>query len=75
MSREREIGRFFAKTDNGKEYQIVEYQKYIDASTMDSPNEEIPGIKRMQTTDGLHVNYIDSETFKIVETNEIVRKV
>jgi hypothetical protein len=43
MSRTREIGRFFAKTDSGKEYEIIQYQDYIDASTMDNPNAEVPG--------------------------------
>lgn len=75
MSRYREIGRFFARTDSGKEYEVIQYQKYIDVSTGDSPGEEMPGLKSMETTDSLHVNYIDSETFKIVETNEISRKV
>ena len=29
----------------------------------------------MRTSDGLNVNYINPETLKIVETDEIIRKV
>ena len=75
MSSIREIGRFFAKTDSGKEYEVIQYQRYEDVTTMDSPEEEIPTTKFMKTTNDLDVHYIDSETFEIVQTNEIIRKV
>ena len=71
----KEIGRFIAKTDTGKEYEIIQFQEYKDVSSHDDPNAEIPGFKFMKTSEGLDVKYIDSETFKIVETDEIVRKV
>ena len=74
MKRIKETDRFLTKTDTGKEYVIIQYQEYIDASTARDPNAEIPGIKDLRTINGLHVNYIDSKTFKVVETNEIVRK-
>ena len=74
MSRIQEIERFSTRIDNGKEYIIIQYQEYIDASSFDNPNAEIEGLKSLRTDDGLHVNFIDSKTFKVVETNEIVRK-
>jgi len=69
MGREVEIGRFPVKTNDGKEYTIIRYQEYISSSSG-----EIPGMKRFRTSDGLDVTYIDSETFKIIVTNETVRK-
>ncbi len=75
MNRTAVINRFSARANNGKEYVIIEYQKYIDAGAGDHPNDEIPGVKDYRTTTGLQVVYIDSETFKILETDEIVRKV
>ncbi len=75
MKREIETDHFLVKTDSGKEYTIVQYQEYIDAGSFDDQHAEIPSLKSLFTTTGLHVNYIDSKTFKIVETNEIVRKV
>lgn len=71
----KEIGRFIAETDTGKEYEIIQYQEYIDASSHDNPNVKIPGLKSMRTANGFHVNFINPQTFKIVETNEIVKKV
>ncbi len=75
MGRIQESDRFLAKTDNGKEYIIIQYQEYIDVSSHDNPNDEIEGLKSLRTDDGLHVNVIDSKTFKVVETNELIRKV
>ena len=71
----KEIGRFIAKTDTGKEYEIIQFQEYIDVSSHDDPNAEVPGHKFLRTAEGLNINLIDSQTFKIVETNEIVKKV
>jgi len=75
VSREIEVGRFSVKTDKGKKYTIIQYQEYIQAPTYDNPNAEIQGLKRLVTTTGLSVNYIDSDTYKIVETNEVVHRV
>ena len=75
MPREAEIERFRAKTDTGKEYVIVMYQQFIDVSSHDFPRAEIPGLKRLITSDGLTVRYIDPTTFKIDLTGETVRKV
>lgn len=74
MNRERETDRFLVKTDDGKEYTIIQYQEYISTSSFDNPHGEVEGLKSLSTSTGLHVNYIDPKTFKIVETNEIVRK-
>lgn len=75
MGREIEIDRFLVKTDSGKEYVIVQYQEYISARSFNDPHGEVAGLKRLSTSTGLHVNYIDPQTFKVVETDEIVRKV
>ena len=74
MKREVEIARFRAKTEAGREYVIVQYQEYFSVPSFDDPD-ETPGRKWMTTSAGLPVNYIDPETFKIVQTDEIVRKI
>jgi hypothetical protein len=71
----REIRRFFAVADDGTEYVIVEHQEIIDAAHHGDKRAGLPGMKRLATLDGRAVNYIDSETFQIVETDEIVRKI
>ncbi|MGD0355008.1 MAG: hypothetical protein ABSB31_06165 [Dehalococcoidia bacterium] len=75
MPREVELDRFTAKTDEGKEYIIVEYQEYIPSRGYDDPSTETLGLKRWTTSEELHVHYIDPQTFKIFETGEIVRKI
>jgi len=75
MKREIEMDRFMVKTVNGKKYTIVQYQEFVSAGTMGDPHAEVAGLKSLFTSTGLHVNYIDPKTFKIVETDEIVWKV
>jgi hypothetical protein len=70
----REVERFIAKTDKGKEYTIIHYQEYLTANDFDG-EDEIEGLEGYTTSEGLFVNRIDSKTFQIVETNEVVRKV
>ena len=75
MTRNVEIRRFRAKSETGKEYIIIESQNFISARSFESPNGEVAGLKSLFTSMGLSVNYIDSETFQIVQTGEIIRKI
>jgi len=75
MKRMVEVERFHAKTDNGKDYIIVHYQEYISVASHDDPHGEIKGLKRLVTSEGDTVNYINPTTFKIVSTDEIVHKI
>ncbi len=74
IKRVAEKERFKVRTDTGKEYTVIIYQEYIDVSSLDNPHAEIEGFKELRTSSGLHLNFIDPKTFKVVETNEIVRK-
>jgi len=69
-----EIERFTAKTDEGKEYVIVLYQEYLHTEDFRG-SQDIEGQRQYLTSTGELVNRIDSKTFQIVKTNEIVRKV
>lgn len=75
IKREDIIGQFQAISDSGNKYTIIEFQKIIDAGSHDDINAEIKGMKRLATSDGQAVNFKDSNTFEIVETSEIVRKI
>lgn len=66
--------RFIARSDSGKEYIIVKHQEYIQIDCCNSP-QQLEGLFSYRTSNGDRVNCIDSETFQIVATNEIVRKV
>lgn len=71
----KEIDRFKAKSASGKEYLIIVTQKFIDASTADDPNAIIPGLKSAKTADGRFLNFIDENTFKLVDTGEILTRI
>lgn len=75
MPREVEIDRFTVKSDEGKEYTIIQYQEYIPSRESNDPAAEVAGLKRLATSEELHVHFIDPKTFKIFETGEIVRKI
>ena len=76
MNREIEIEKFKAKAEDGQEYTIVVFQQFISAAHLTDPQAEIPGSKRLVTSTGLIVTPgDDSESFKIIQTNQIVRKV
>ena len=62
FKREVEIGSFIVKTDSDKEYTMVEYAV-------------VTGMKRYAISTGLSANRIDDETFEIIQTGEVVRKV
>ena len=59
--------------DDGAAYTVYEYQEFIDASSMDGV-EWLPGLKRLELANGLHVNHIDDDTFKVVVTGIILRR-
>ena len=70
----KEIDRFVVRTDAGREYSVTVLQEYIDTSSFDGPS-QTEGLKSFRLTNGWAANYIDAETVKIVETDEIARKV
>ena len=72
MPREVEIDRFTVKSDEGKEYTIIEYQEYIQDRNSDA---ETKGLTRFTTLEELHVHVIDPDTYRIFESGEIVRKI
>ena len=72
---EKEINRFKAKSGKGKEYIIIQYQKYENTGTFDKPNDITATTTRFLTSNGEIVSQIDSETFQIFNTDGVVRKV
>lgn len=72
---EKEIRRFIAETDDGEKFTIIEYQNFTTHRPINGPSQTIPGLKRLTLLDGSHVNMIDEETFQIVQTDQIIRKI
>lgn len=65
---------FLCRADDGSEHTVIVTQKMIDASTMED-QEFVPGMKTLRTLFGQHCNFIDDNTFKIVETGQTIRKI
>ncbi len=68
---ESKINEFKARTKEGKEYTVCEYQELLGITPY---RKEILGSKRLATNKGLKVVEIDSYTFRIVDTGEIIQK-
>ena len=71
---EQEIDRFQCRSDNGEIFTVIKYQE-IERK----PNLEGGILRRklpvLRLEDGLHVTMLDAETFKILDTDEIIRKI
>jgi hypothetical protein len=71
----KEIGRHDCRGDSGRQYTVVEYQNYRRFQPLNGPAQDVPGTKELFLSDGRDVNFIDENTFQIVLTDEIVRKI
>jgi hypothetical protein len=76
MTRTR-VGEFKAKDDDGKIYTIVEYRTSQQSNEIRSDRMSQPPTigQEFETLEGGHVEQIDDNSFQIISTNKIVRKV
>lgn len=72
MTHER--NRFKVRDESGKPHEVIEYGSAIHASHL-SGQDELSGLSQFRTTDGLRVNIIDAQTFKVVSTNALLWKI
>lgn len=69
------IARHIAESDDGETFEVLEYQHYTQARPLSGSPTRLPTVREYFLSDGRDVNWVDSETFKIVETDQIIRKV
>jgi hypothetical protein len=69
-----ETRRFRARKDDGEVVTVIEFQEQISFRPLNGPPSSLPGAKVLTLPDGSHVNFIDENTFKIVQTGEVVRR-
>ena len=60
--------------DDGNNYEVEEWQEFIDAGHVQDPGARIPGIKELRLPDGRRVNFKEQSTFEIVDTGKIIRR-
>ncbi|HEX8400310.1 MAG TPA: hypothetical protein VF628_01250 [Allosphingosinicella sp.] len=63
------------RDDNGETTYLRVYQHVTPAGTFQDPHATIKGLKRIETEAGDAVNYINPETYKVVTTGNILRRV
>ncbi len=72
---EEEIRRFKAVDSEGNVYTVIEKQKFMQAAALDGKQSQAAGSRRLMLPDGEPVNFIDDDTFEIVRSDTIIRKV
>ena len=72
---QQETDRFECQDDNGNLHTVIEYTRYNVFNPIDGSSQEIEGSKSLNLSNGHSVNDIDGETFQVVETDLIIRKV
>jgi len=68
------INEFTAQSDSGKEYKVFYYKEQIDTGMMDNRNRSSDGMESYKLSSGEYLKPIDAESFEIVGTSEIIRK-
>ncbi len=61
---------FDAEDASGTVYTLHIYQQMINASSLSSPGRRIPGRKRIVSSRGEEVSFIDDRTFMLVNSGE-----
>jgi hypothetical protein len=57
---------FKVKASDGQVFNVVEFVQLIDVGDYDNPNDTIEGLKRYQTSSGLHVNRFGESEFEVL---------
>jgi hypothetical protein len=71
-----EIDRFWAEAENNELFTIIITQDVIVSRLQDGTPSRIPvPLKKVRTSKGYSVNFIDDNTYKIVELGLVVKKV
>ncbi|WP_256753316.1 hypothetical protein [Mesorhizobium sp. Mes31] len=70
-----ESDRFQARSANGNIYTVIEHQNIIEMRMLDGTTQRAKGTRSLYLSNGQSVNHIDENTFQIVETDEIIRRV
>ncbi len=71
----KEIGRVVCRDDGGNEYSVVMWQNFSDSSALEAANRMTPTTKALALSTGEPVNFIDDNTFEIVESETVIRRV
>lgn len=71
----KEISRFEAQSDSGERYTVIEYQTMIEFQPISGPKSFVGGTKELLLANGSDVEFIDDDTFQIVKTDKVIRRI
>jgi hypothetical protein len=71
----KEIKRYRCTGDSGRGYNVIERRNFTRFQPLRGPAQDVPGTQDWILSDGRHVNFIDDNTFQILDTDEFVRKI
>ena len=71
---ERKTNSFRAVSDGGEEFIVIEYRRFARDRDLSGTSTR-QGLPVFRLSDGSPVNRIDPETYKIVQTDQIIRKI
>ncbi len=75
MSRIIKSDKFAVQAADGRQFEVIEYTKYIAAGTPSNPHAEIPGLTEYRTSDGFHLDVVADDTFEIAELSLLVKRI
>lgn len=75
MQKKEETGRFAVEDDGGNRHAVIEYTNFTLFRPMSGGEQWLPGSRSFRTTDNEPVNMIDNQTFKLVMSEKIVKRV
>ena len=64
-----------SRSDDGKEITIFEYTTSVLHQALSGRSPRLKGSRRYALDDGASVNCIDENTFQVVQTDQILRKI
>lgn len=71
----KEVSRFTAASEDGESFTIIEWRSVRNTSALSGSGPARLGMSEFRMLSGDAVNKIDSETFKVVQRDLIVRKI
>jgi hypothetical protein len=63
------------QTDDGQQVIVIEWQTIITTSLISGPRTRVPMTRSFTLANGSSVNQIDDNTFQVVQTDQMLRKV
>lgn len=71
----REISRILCKDENGKSCQLIVYEHFTTIEASSGGQCEVTGHQEARLLDGSIVTYRNKDTFEVVKTGKLIRRI